>query len=975
MSPMRLLALAAALLLAAASAGEPDHGVRITAPMDGWAQPQDRPIALSYFAIWPPCTAPRPCTASTTDTCPSPPGADGVQWVAETQVVVNSHHILTQELREDNQYAHSVVLPAGSLPLGANEVVVILRCKGGPREQPPVRADSVIFNTVDIAAWERLGDDGARKAAEPSKNHGGSAQPTRFLSQFPRLHVPAASARPQTSASDGTQARAGREGVGLRCAVMVYHSNVRSAYPRRWIDKSVRSILAQTHENFDIYELNYGAEGGDVALSVLAPFLHLLQGRHYTFLSRKLDSHAAAMNMLLDRIFKDGYDVAFNVNIDDYYAPTRCGPFLQMNSMLYTCRKNVHPPSICLCLSVRWSTCLSGCMPTRTVTRTHMHTHTHTHRFERQLEAIARGAHLVSSEFVRVTADASDTSDEVHVDYSPTYLTTNELFGFHARAEGDAADVSAQLAWDHNVLCHPGVAFTRHFWHALSALRCAQPVLEAAQEEEARTHAHLHTAHSPLAVCGGAVAGAVRSGVRVGDFEGSLLRPLRYRDAELPAEDLRLWQRAVLMGDIWAVVVPQVLVFYRIHDRQISPSSGGMDQAWHRKMARSGDFQTRLRIGILTVCTGRYCQHLERHLVSVLSNFLPDHGRFCYIFTDQVAAAREIVARLGGAENSGVSQDFSAMVVPIAGRGFPADTLYRYHYFLLQESHVQTTTDAVFYLDVDLLVTERIRAFEVMPSRQHPLVAVRHMLQDGRGTPETRAQSRAQIPAHALRRCYFAGGFVGGRTPEFVAMAGSIAQAIDTDDAREVVAVWHDESHLNRYLADHAWAVRVLSPAYLYPEGYPIPYQPRISVQEIPHAPTRYARERFVAPCGAGEGGVCALGPGLGASLFNVAAAVALASALNQDEGGTLVRDGLGQALQALQVLLPLTWCFRGSDQLCTDGGKEEVEEVRREGRVSYRESWLASFRRSDKFGDLRVTQVSCSRFKHRCASMISPRY
>ena len=119
----------------------------------------------------------------------------------------------------------------------------------------------------------------------------------------------------------------------------------------------------------------------------------------------------------------------------------------------------------------------------------------------------------------------------------------------------------------------------------------------------------------------------------------------------------------------------------------------------------------------------------------------------------------------------------------------------------------------------------------------------------------------------------------------------------------------------------------------------------------------------------------CALGPGLGASLFNVAAAVALASALNQDEGGTLVRDGLGQALQALQVLLPLTWCFRGSDQLCTDGGKEEVEEVRREGRVSYRESWLASFRRSDKFGDLRVTQVSCSRFKHRCASMISPRY
>ena len=34
-------------------------------------------------------------------------------------------------------------------------------------------------------------------------------------------------------------------------------------------------------------------------------------------------SHTEAMNMLLDRIFEAGYQVAFNVNLDDYYAPTR----------------------------------------------------------------------------------------------------------------------------------------------------------------------------------------------------------------------------------------------------------------------------------------------------------------------------------------------------------------------------------------------------------------------------------------------------------------------------------------------------------------------------------------------------------------------------------------------------------------------------------------------------------------------------
>ena len=70
-------------------------------------------------------------------------------------------------------------------------------------------------------------------------------------------------------------------------------------------------------------------------------------------------------------------------------------------------------------------------------------------------------------------------------------------------------------------------------------------------------------------------------------------------------------------------------------------------------------------------------------------------------------------------------------------------------------------------------------------------------------TPECHCQSRAYLAASAARLCYFAGGFLGGRTPEFVHLARAIRAAVDADDARELVAVWHDESHLNKYLAQH----------------------------------------------------------------------------------------------------------------------------------------------------------------------------
>ena len=44
-----------------------------------------------------------------------------------------------------------------------------------------------------------------------------------------------------------------------RAAVMLYHSGIGKLMPERWVRKSLDSIFAQTHADFDLWELNYGA--------------------------------------------------------------------------------------------------------------------------------------------------------------------------------------------------------------------------------------------------------------------------------------------------------------------------------------------------------------------------------------------------------------------------------------------------------------------------------------------------------------------------------------------------------------------------------------------------------------------------------------------------------------------------------------------------------------------------------------------
>lgn len=89
-------------------------------------------------------------------------------------------------------------------------------------------------------------------------------------------------------------------------------------------------------------------------------------------------------------------------------------------------------------------------------------------------------------------------------------------------------------------------------------------------------------------------------------------------------------------------------------------------------------------------------------------------------------------------------------------------------------------------------------------------------------TYERRPQSQAYIPRDQ-GDFYYLGGFFGGSVSEVHWLTAACHQAMMADRANGIEAVWHDESHLNRYLLDHK-PTKVLSPEYLWDEqllGWP----------------------------------------------------------------------------------------------------------------------------------------------------------
>lgn len=207
-------------------------------------------------------------------------------------------------------------------------------------------------------------------------------------------------------------------------------------------------------------------------------------------------------------------------------------------------------------------------------------------------------------------------------------------------------------------------------------------------------------------------------------------------------------------------------------------------------------------IGLCLIATRKYDVFLRPLLKDVYEHFFPNDDLTVYLFTDQyhtdLAETQPYISR------------FMVEQFPVPSYGFPEATLMRFDMFTKAADNIRA--DVVYFMDVDMNIVADIGPV-ALPTDD--MVGVHHArCWSAEGTWETRKTCRAFTP-QKLRKIYYAGGFFGGFRDSFLSMSRLLAGDISRDIADGITAIWHDESHLNRYFAFHP--PKILDPTYCFP--------------------------------------------------------------------------------------------------------------------------------------------------------------
>lgn len=212
------------------------------------------------------------------------------------------------------------------------------------------------------------------------------------------------------------------------------------------------------------------------------------------------------------------------------------------------------------------------------------------------------------------------------------------------------------------------------------------------------------------------------------------------------------------------------------------------------------------KIGLVIIATNKYIQFLQPLIESADEYFLKNQDVTYFVFTNK---------------DIDIKSNRNIVKVDVEHREWPWMTLGRYKIFS-DNSEELSKMDYLYYCDVDMRFLGEV-GDEVLDDR----VATQHPGYYGkRGTPETNIKSLAFINQNEPMQ-YFAGGFNGGTSEEYLKMSKTISENIDIDYSNGIIAIWHDESHMNRYFVDNK-PTKILSPSYCYSEHTEIPFEKKL---------------------------------------------------------------------------------------------------------------------------------------------------
>lgn len=222
------------------------------------------------------------------------------------------------------------------------------------------------------------------------------------------------------------------------------------------------------------------------------------------------------------------------------------------------------------------------------------------------------------------------------------------------------------------------------------------------------------------------------------------------------------------------------------------------------------------KIAILYICTGKYNQFFDGFYESSEKYFLTGVAeKEYYVFTDDMT--------LSSAPN--VHLLFKKY------EGFPMDSLFRFDMFLRVRDEI-LKHDFAYFFNANMLFVAPVGK-EFLPNNAD-MTAVIHPGQYRRWAClypyERNKKSMAYIAPFEGNYHYYMGSLNGGKSEAFVKFAEECSKRTHQDYDNGIIALVHDESHLNKYMRDVNG--EGLSPMYAVPEGKDMPFEPKIIIRD-----------------------------------------------------------------------------------------------------------------------------------------------
>jgi len=230
----------------------------------------------------------------------------------------------------------------------------------------------------------------------------------------------------------------------------------------------------------------------------------------------------------------------------------------------------------------------------------------------------------------------------------------------------------------------------------------------------------------------------------------------------------------------------------------------------------------------VSIATGKYLEYWFNQATSIQGSYKGQGPIKIILLTDQAPSAEQWRK---------LNLKIPMEIISIPSHGWPEATLLRYK--LMSDISENLLEGVCIYLDADMRFVETFTEVQFTSSQSSSMTFIEHpgywrspdngaylrnpglIARDifrklkfgGLGAWETRKGSLAYCE-RSRRKRYCCGGIWYGPKVKFLEFVNQLSVNVQTDLDNGIIAIWHDESHLNKWISENPYNLK--GPSYCF---------------------------------------------------------------------------------------------------------------------------------------------------------------